>query len=153
MSLTQFHRIALATSLLGLLLLFVDFGFWHSENAQQYFDYGYFFVLAIGVVSTVLRYAADTKRFKKRALIFDILTVLLTLYLFYLRFIKGFDSYYGLANTLIAKTVWVKFAIIFTLIREFSELKIVFKRTILNPAQLFILSFLAIIIFGAFLLE
>ncbi len=153
MSLIQFHRIALGTSLLGLLLLFVDFGFWHSESTQHYFDYGYFFVLAIGVVSTVLRYLADVKRFKKRALFFDILTILLTLYLFYLRFNKGFDSYYGPSNTMIDKTVWVKFAIIFTLVREFSELKIVFKRTILNPAQLFILSFLAIIIFGALLLQ
>jgi Trk-type K+ transport system membrane component len=42
--------------------------------------------------------------------------------------------------------------VLFTFIREFSELKINFKRTVLNPAQLFILSFLVIIFIGTFLL-
>ncbi|WPC12046.1 hypothetical protein LEQ05_13230 [Riemerella anatipestifer] len=43
-------------------------------------------------------------------------------------------------------------AVVFTFIREFSDLKINFKRTVLNPAQLFISSFIVIILMGAFLL-
>lgn len=48
--------------------------------------------------------------------------------------------------------IWIKFAIIFTFIREFSEQNISYKRTNLNPAQLFIISFLSIILIGSFLL-
>lgn len=42
--------------------------------------------------------------------------------------------------------------IILCFVRDFSSLKINFKRTFMNPAQLFILSFLSIILFGAALL-
>jgi Trk-type K+ transport system membrane component len=47
----------------------------------------------------------------------------------------------------------LKFAILLTFIREFAEQKINYKRALLNPAQLFIVSFLGIILFGAFLLQ
>src|SRR5690606_35464839 len=47
---------------------------------------------------------------------------------------------------------WVKFAIILTFIREFSEQDINYKRTILNPAQLVLASFLGIIALGTLLL-
>jgi trk system potassium uptake protein len=153
MSLTIFYRITFWMSLCGLILLLVDFGFWHSDENQIYIDYIYFVILAFGVVSTVFRYLRDIKRIHKKALFFDLITIALTLYLFHLRFVRGFDYYYQVDNTIITKTIWVKFAIIFTFIREFSELKIVFKRTVLNPAQLFIISFLAIIFFGSILLQ
>jgi potassium uptake TrkH family protein len=48
--------------------------------------------------------------------------------------------------------MWCKLAIIFAFIREYSELNINFKRTVLNPAQVFIISFLSIILFGSVLL-
>jgi trk system potassium uptake protein len=47
---------------------------------------------------------------------------------------------------------WVKFAIILTFIREFSEQDLNYKQTRLNPAQLFIASFLGIILVGTLLL-
>jgi potassium uptake TrkH family protein len=47
---------------------------------------------------------------------------------------------------------WTYTAVFLAFIREYSALKIDFKRAILNPAQLFILSFLSIIIIGALIL-
>ena len=47
---------------------------------------------------------------------------------------------------------WLYFAIFLVFSREFSALNINFKRTVINPAQLFIFSFLIIIIIGGFLL-
>src|SRR5699024_10708781 len=47
---------------------------------------------------------------------------------------------------------WVRFVIALTFIREFSEQSIAYKRTFLNPAQLFILSFISLILIGSFLL-
>lgn len=153
MSLTIFYRTAFWTSVLGLLLLLFDFGFWHAESSQFYIDNSYYFVLGFGLASTLLRYIKEPRRLKKKAFYFDVITLALNIYLFKLRFVDGYDSLYLDIDSIISKSVWVKFAVIFTFIREFSELKIVFKRTLFNPAQLFILSFLAIIILGAFLLS
>ena len=47
---------------------------------------------------------------------------------------------------------WINTGLFFVFLREFSSLKIDYKRTILNPAQLFSLSFLSIILIGSFLL-
>jgi hypothetical protein len=152
-SFSTFYRLAFWLSSLGLVLLLADFGFAHAQQSQEYYDYGYFVVLIVGVLATVLRYLRDRKRLKKKAIFFDVLTVVLTTYLIKLRFIEGYEDYYSESTMAVSKTLWVKFAIIFTFIREYSELRIVFKRAILNPAQLFIVSFLAIIFLGSFLLQ
>ncbi|HBT09758.1 MAG TPA: ATPase, partial [Leeuwenhoekiella sp.] len=47
---------------------------------------------------------------------------------------------------------WVKAAILLTFIREFAEQRIDYKKSHLNPAQLFIASFIAIVLLGTFLL-
>jgi potassium uptake TrkH family protein len=48
--------------------------------------------------------------------------------------------------------LFLKLAVIFTFIREFSALKINYSKTLINPAQIFVASFLLIIIIGAGLL-
>jgi len=48
--------------------------------------------------------------------------------------------------------MWLVFAVILSFIREFSELKLNLTRVYLNPAQLFIVSFLTIIFLGSLLL-
>jgi len=47
---------------------------------------------------------------------------------------------------------WVKVAVLLTFVREFSEVRLNYKRTVLNPAQLFVISFLGIIFIGGLLL-
>jgi potassium uptake TrkH family protein len=56
------------------------------------------------------------------------------------------------SDLILENPVWVVVAVILSFIREFSELKINFKRTVLNPAQLFIVSFLIIIFIGSLFL-
>ena len=55
-------------------------------------------------------------------------------------------------DLLLENPIWLRIAVIFTFIREFSEAKFNYKRTLLNPAQLFVASFLVVIFFGTFLL-
>ncbi|MFZ1333606.1 MAG: potassium transporter TrkG [Flavobacteriales bacterium] len=55
-------------------------------------------------------------------------------------------------DLLLENPIWVRIAVLFTFIREFSEIKFNYKRTLLNPAQLFVTSFLLLIFFGSFLL-
>jgi len=49
-------------------------------------------------------------------------------------------------------SIWLYFTLFLIFIREYSALKIDFKRTVLNPAQLFVLGFLFVIILGSFML-
>lgn len=145
----RFSSIAFGISLIGLIAIITDFGFYQSDFTQRFLDTFYFVVLAVGLGSTFARYKQDKNLLKRRAFLFDLLSVGFTVWLFFLFVFVGvpFET-----DLILENPIWVKIAVLFTFIREFSELKIDFKRTVLNPAQLFIVSFLVIIIIGSFLL-
>lgn len=149
LTLKLLFRIAFWFSLTGFLAIVFDFGFSQNVRDQTLLDKFYFLVLGIGLVSTLARYISDRAHFKKRALLFDLASVAFSVWLFYLYLFVGipFETDLTLENP-----VWVKIAVFLTFVREFSDLKISLKRTLLNPAQLFILSFLVIILLGAMLL-
>lgn len=148
-NLNLFYRIAFWISLTGLIAIISNFGFTQNDFSQKFLDGFYFFVLGIGLISTFTRYLQDRKLFKRKAFIFDLFSVGFTLWLYYMYLFVGvpFET-----DLILENTIWIKIAVLFTFIREFSELKINFKRTFLNPAQLFILSFLVIILVGSLLL-
>ncbi len=149
MDLKLLYRFAFWISLMGLLAIIGDFGFSQDQFAQNFLDGFYFFVLGIGLISTFYRHIKNRVFLKNKVFIFDTLSVLFTLWVFYLYLFVGtpFET-----DLLLENPIWIQLAVIFTFIREFSELKINFKRTVLNPAQLFIISFLVIIVIGSFLL-
>ncbi len=148
-NLKLFYRIAFWFSLTGLIVIISDFGFSQTNSYQKMIDGFYFIVLDIGIVSTFSRYIYNLQLFKKKVFIFDLLSVSFTIWVLYMYLFVGvpFET-----DLLLENPIWVKLAVAFTFIRESSELKINIKRAVLNPAQLFILSFLAIIIIGSFLL-
>lgn len=137
------------TSVIGIFLFIADFGFNKSEHVQRLFNTYYFIVIALGIIATVLRYFERLKKIKRSVIIFDVATILVTLIILYAHFL-GEDAHKHISS--LYNDNWVKFAIILTFIREFSEQNINYKSTRLNPAQLFIVSFLGIIILGALLL-
>lgn len=145
-----FYKITFITSVLGLLLFIADFGFDKSERLQQVLNTYYFVVIALGIVATLLRYLERLKKIKRSVIIFDVVTIIITLTILYAHFL-GEDAHKHIS--FLYNDNWVKFAIILTFIREFSEQNINYKKTLLNPAQLFIVSFLGIIIIGALLLK
>lgn len=149
MDLKLLYRFAFWISLIGLFAIIGDFGFSQSKFSQKFLDGFYFFVLGIGLISTFYRHIKNRIFLKNKVFIFDTLSVLFTLWIFYLYLFVGipFET-----DLLLENPIWIQLAVIFTFIREFSELKIDFKRTVLNPAQLFIISFLVIILIGSFLL-
>lgn len=142
-------QIAFITSVLGMLLFIADFGFDKSERIQKFLNSYYFVVIALGIVATILRYIERLKKIKRSVIIFDVVTILATLIILYAHFL-GKDAHKHIS--FLYNDNWVKFAIILTFIREFSEQNINYKSTRLNPAQLFIISFFSIILLGALLL-
>lgn len=143
------YKIAFWVSLTGMIAIVSDFGFSQTEFSQHILDVFYFFVLGIGLISTFVRYIETVKLFKRKVLVFDLLSIAFTLWIFYMYLFVDvpFETDLLLENLLL-----IKIAVLLTFIRESSELKININRTLLNPAQLFILSFLVIILIGSFLL-
>jgi trk system potassium uptake protein len=144
-----FYKIVFWISLIGLIAIITDFGFIQNEYTQKIFDRFYFFILGIGLISTFSRYINKTIVFRRKVFAFDLISVLFSLFTIFLYLFVGvpFET-----DLLLENPIWVKLAVFMTFIREISELKINLKRTVLNPAQIFILSFLVIIFIGSFLL-
>lgn len=143
------YVLARLISLAGLIAIILDFGFPQTQFSQNLLDEFFFVVLGIGLIATSLRYLQNKKLFKRKVFYFDVLSVLFTLWVFYMYLFVGipFET-----DLLLENPVWIQIAVVLTFIREFSENTLNFKRTLFNPAQLFVLSFLAIIIIGSFLL-
>jgi len=149
LELKYLYKSAFLLSVAGILAFITDFAFAQSPEIQSWVNGFYFLVLVTGLVSTGVRYFENKALFNRKVFIFDFISVLYTLgvifYHFYIR--RHFDH-----QTVLYDDPWVKFAVIFTFIREFSDLHINYKSAILNPAQLFIASFFSIILIGALLL-
>jgi trk system potassium uptake protein len=143
------YRIALWASILGTMAIISNVGFSQSGTSQKLFDGFYFIVLALGIASTFARYISRHKLIKQKVFIFDFLSISFTLWIYYLYLFVGvpFET-----DLLLENPIWVKIAVTLTFIREFSEVSVNYKRTLLNPAQLFVISFLGIILVGTFLL-
>lgn len=144
-----FYRFVFIISFLGLFLFVFDYGYNQSSDVQISLNATYFLIIVLGIFSSVLRYRLKEKVIKRNVLIFDLTSILVSLIVLYIHFFSE-EAHQHL--TFLYNDNWVKFAIILTFIREFSEQNINFKRAILNPAQLFIVSFLVIIFLGSLLL-
>jgi len=145
----KIYKTAFWASVLGLFAFIFHFGFEQSIFVQQLIDGFYFIVIALGVISTFVRYYENPYLLKRNVVVFDLLSIgyLLGIIYMYLFVGKAFQTDLVLENPL-----WLVFAVILSFIREFSELKLNLNRIYLNPAQLFIVSFLTIIFLGSLLL-
>ncbi len=134
---------------MGLIAIISNFGFSQNIPTQRLLDGFYFSILGMGIITTVTRYLKNIQLFKRKVFIFDLLSICFTLWICYMYLFVGVPF---TTDLILENPIWLKIAVIFTFIREFSELRINFKRTFLNPAQLFIISFLVLIFMGSFLL-
>ncbi|MCL9810125.1 TrkH family potassium uptake protein [Flavobacterium luminosum] len=125
-----------------LFILILDYGFRLPLWAEKSILFFYVVLLSIAVFITTSKYIFQKKKIVLNIFIFDFLSVLFVLYCIY----KQFEI------SSIAISDWLRFAIILKLIREFATPKINYKRSVLNPAQLFIISFMGLVLIGALLL-
>lgn len=144
-----FFQITFLLSLLGLFVLITDFGYDQSDPIQELINGYYFIVLALGIIATAIRYITLKKNIHGKVFIFDAVSLLIIIFIVFIHF---FSQEAHRQLTFLYNDNWLKFAILLTFIREFAEQKVNYKRTLLNPAQLFIASFLIIILIGTFLL-
>lgn len=144
------QQVAFVLSILGLGILIADFGLDQTIRWQRLINVYYFLVLLTGVIATISRYLDIGKMRSNQVLYFDVLSFAYICVVVFVHFL--FPPGKSSQLSFLYNDNWVKFAIFLTFIREFAAKNINFKRTVLNPAQLFIASFMFLILCGAFLL-
>jgi len=147
--LRKLYITAFWASVLGMFAFVFDYGFSNEFLVQQLIDGFYFVVIALGLFSTFARYFEKPILFKRKVALFDLVSVVYTIYIFFMYLFVG-EAFK--TDLILENPLWVVLAVILSFIREFSELKLNLNRTYFNPAQLFILSFLTIILLGTLLL-
>lgn len=138
-------KIPFWVSFLALGCVIYDLGFDQPEWLSNilYTIYGVNFSLAF--IGLIILYISKESRPQFKVWVFDFIYVFFVF--FALRVVIGFQiPFFPHPNT------WIYLTSIFVFVREFSAIKINFNRQYLNPAQLFIASFLLIIIAGMLML-
>lgn len=145
-TLKNLYQLAFTLSFLGIFIFIADWGFRQTDTWQRTINGYYLIVLFVGIAATIARYKTENRKLKTAVAVFDILTVFITIGII-LNYFVG-----QLSFSFLYTDYKVKFAILLTFVREFGEFRLDYKRTVFNPAQLFIISFLVIIFGGALLL-
>ncbi|MFD2517470.1 TrkH family potassium uptake protein [Salinimicrobium flavum] len=143
-------KISFWLSLVTVLTIIFDLGFTHRSSTELYLEEFYLLVLLAGTLSIGTRYFLSSEQFPLKVRIFDSIIFLLFLLLAAVlvdRLLQTFRFLEFLNNM-----GWVYLALFLYFFREFSTLQIHFSSRLLNPAQLFIASFLTLILLGTLLL-
>ena len=136
-------------NIVAIVSIIYDFGFNQSTKSEQLLDWLYIITLSTGIFFTVARAIHKHARPRFEVIVFDLVSIL-----FFTLVILG--RYETLANYYLIQPFtsqgWLYAAVVLAFIRELSSLKLDLSKTYLNPAQLFIMSFLGIIFIGSLFL-
>ena len=127
-----------------------DLGFRHVQREEVQLSHFYFGALIIGVIAILLRYFLFRVHFRLKVRIFDVILGALFATLIIIKIDGVLESFPILE--FMNKMVYLYLAALIYFIREFSTIHFNINNQYLNPAQLFITSFLLIILAGTALL-
>jgi hypothetical protein len=141
----MFNRGAFLLSTLTLFIILYEYGFKTSLVTELFFHLIYLTTLILGIVSQIYRYIKSKQSVKRSIPIVDGILVFVMLFVFLTSL--NFDLYAYKSHR-----IFLVISCLFIFIRELAAKNFKFKKNYLNPAQLFVLSFVIIIIIGALLL-
>jgi len=148
--LSNLNRFSFLLSLVTILGVLYDLGFRHAEYEEEQLSHFYFGTLIVGVFAILLRYFIFKVRFRLKVRFFDSILGTLFVLLIFIK-IEGVLETFPFMQFM-NKMVYVYLAALIYFVREFSTIEFRFNGEHLNPAQLFIASFLLIILAGTALL-
>src|SRR5690606_20886910 len=123
-------------SALSLLAVVYELGFVEkSIGLHEQLKWLYFVTLLTSIIFIFIRFFSDRKFSNIKAFLLDLLFVMLSVITIYFEFKTGGKAYF--VNT----KEWVYILVFYMFIRESLALKMDLKKILLNPAQLFVLSF------------
>lgn len=137
-------------SIFGVAVALIDSGFDLPLWIQQVFYIFYMAIIFLGFVMTTGRYIYSNKLLSiNKVAVFDLLTSIAIIILLVSHFTDLLRAGLSIAGD---GVVAIKITVFVTFVRELSDHDFNLKRTFLNPAQFFILSFLSVVLIGALLL-
>ncbi|MGV6845648.1 MAG: TrkH family potassium uptake protein [Lutibacter sp.] len=138
-------KLPLLISFLGALGVIADYGILQTNTFENTLFYLYLVSISLGIIANMYRFVMPHKKHKIRALLFDVLFSigLIIIVLHHLNFIN---------IDFLNDRIWLQFGTLIVFIREISLIDFNLLKDRLNPAQIFVLSFFAIILFGTVLL-
>ncbi|NJY61685.1 ATPase [Salinimicrobium sp. CDJ15-81-2] len=148
--LNRLKKFSFWLSLFSVCLIIFDLGFTHRSETELYLTDFYLIALVIGSTTILVRYTVSRQKFPLKVRFFDGIIFFLNILLVFIKldllleslpFLKFFNN-----------MGWLYLALLIYFIREFSARRLNYNRELLNPAQLFIASFLGMIILGTLLL-
>ena len=144
------NNFTIVISIIGVAVALLDSGFTLPMWLQHVFHIFYLAIIFSGFVVTAGRYIYSKKPLTlNKVSVFDLLTSIAIVILLVAHFTDLIR--FGM-SVAVDGFVAIKIAVFVTFIREISDHDFNLNRTFLNPAQFFILSFLAVVLVGALLL-
>jgi len=144
----RIKRVPFALSVFAVLCFLYDIGFEHRAHEAGILHGIYLATILVGIISLTGRFFFRKSRPRKKAWPFEALFLLFLLTLIIAQAGISRSPFFGFFHS----PLWMYPAILLVFVREFSSLRINARSTVVNPALLFVLSFLSIIILGGFLL-
>lgn len=138
-------KAAFTLSSLVLFVILYEYGFQTSLGTEIVFHIFYLLTVALGLTSQIFRYIKSKQTTEKKVWIADGVLVLLMLTVFFTSLNFNLYEYKS-------QRIFLVITCIFIFIRELSARNFQLKKTFLNPAQFFVLSFVLVIFGGALLL-
>ncbi|MDT8400738.1 MAG: potassium transporter TrkG [Bacteroidales bacterium] len=132
-------------SLIAVLLVIIDFGFDQDILWQSIFSYVYISVLVLEIMLIIIRLSVRKYRPHNKVLIFDLILLV---------FLPPLAlNFFNLVSFhLIDADIWIYIAVFLIFFRKLFVLRFSSIGRYVNPAQIFILSFIIIILTGTILL-
>lgn len=137
-------------SFFSICLIIFDLGFTHRSETELYLTDYYLITLLVGSATILVRYTVSREPLPIKVKVFDALIFTLNILVVLIKIEYLIENIHGLY--VFNNMGWIYLALFIYFIREFSALKIDFKRRLFNPAQLFIISFLLLILIATLLL-
>ncbi|MFN4082478.1 MAG: TrkH family potassium uptake protein [Bacteroidia bacterium] len=146
---SKIKNISLWIYSIGILSLVIHFGFKINDFIESGLMLIYITCLLVGIVSIPIHIFLKFKQLKPKVIAIDIaIWILLAVVLYG----WGTNKVYGWYFYIFNEIIFIKILVAVLFIRQVAESKLNLKNAYLNPAQIFIFSFLLIIFIGAGLL-
>ncbi len=148
--LSHLNRLSFFASCIALLVALYDLGFKQKDSQEAQLNSFYYVVLLIGIAAILCRYFVLKVKVPAKIRILDAILGTLILLLSIVKTDVLMENFPGLQ--FLNKMGYMYFASLVYFIRELATINFRFNKAYLNPAQLFISSFLGIILVGTGLL-
>lgn len=129
--------------LLAIIVLTAMLGFGFPNTYKLYVNLFFILILCLGIVRTLSALIYKSKKPERRIIIFDLVSIMVVLWCIFLQLTQY--SLYEVSR-------YLQLAIVIKLVREIAVPQFNIRNSVISPPQLFITSFVSLILAGAGLL-